>query len=49
MTLILKLAFRYWDSQILVTKDTLIVKPNGCQIVGRYQNWDIPYQTAYTF
>jgi len=49
MTLILKLAIRYWDSQILVTKDTLIVKPNGCQIVGRYQNWDIPYQTAYTF
>lgn len=49
MTLILKLAVRYLHGEILVTKDTLIVKPDGCQIVGRYQNWDIPYQTAYTF
>lgn len=51
MMIVLSLGARYTagGGELYITKDTLRITDNGCEILGWYENWDYPYTAAYTF
>ncbi len=49
MILNLKLAFEGPAGEILISRDLVLITPEGGEIKGWYQNWDTPYLTAFTF
>ena len=51
MMIVLSLGSRYTagGGELYITKDTLKITEDGCEIVGWYENWDYPYTAAYTF
>ena len=51
MMIVLSLGARYTagGGELYITKDTLKITDDGCEIVGWYENWDYPYTAAYTF
>lgn len=51
MMIVLSLGARYTagGGELYITRDTLRITDNGCEILGWYENWDYPYTAAYTF
>ena len=49
MSLILNISARYIHNEIITSKDTIFITSNGCEVIGWYENWNIPYTTAHTF
>lgn len=49
MSLVLQLSAHYIHGEIITSKDTIFITPDGCEIIGWYENWNSPYTTAYTF
>jgi Xaa-Pro aminopeptidase len=49
MSVVLQLSARYIHGEIITSKDTIFITPEGCEIIGWYENWNAPYTTAYTF
>ena len=51
MVIVLSIGARYTVgvSELYITKDTLKITEDGCEILGWYENWDYPYTAAFTF